>query len=97
MITLNEFVERFNRWLLVADNIGSVTLSNKDLGDLAEVIDYLVVEANKEIVRHGEWKSLPFGMRICSECNYLIGRKKRFSKPNYCPNCGAKMDRGKEE
>lgn len=43
-------------------------------------------------VKHGYWKKLPFGMRVCSECNYLIGRKKRFSKSNYCRNCGAKMD-----
>ena len=43
-------------------------------------------------VRHGVWVKLPFGMRICSECRYLQGKKKRFEKRNYCPNCGAKMD-----
>ena len=49
-------------------------------------------EADVVEVRHGEWEKFPFGMRICSECRYLQGKKKRFEKRNYCPNCGAKMD-----
>jgi rubrerythrin len=49
-------------------------------------------------VRHGEWliqkKQAPNGRRIlyeiktCSVCGKTHGRH----KPNYCPNCGAKMD-----
>ena len=34
-------------------------------------------------VRHGRWVE---GI-ACSEC-----RQVDLSKPNYCPNCGAKMD-----
>ena len=45
-------------------------------------------------VRYGRWKHLPSGMFYCSECRE-IHRKRRFL-PNYCHNCGAKMD-GKGE
>lgn len=40
-----------------------------------------------EPVRHGRWVE---GI-ACSEC-----RQVDLSKPNYCPNCGAKMDGGAE-
>ena len=36
-----------------------------------------------EPVRHGRWEH---GMR-CTQCGQID-----LSKPNYCPNCGAKMD-----
>ena len=61
-----------------------------DAVDIADEIDSIPT-ADVAEVRHGEWVKLPFGMRICSECRYLQGKKKRFEKRNYCPNCGAKM------
>lgn len=49
--------------------------------------------ADVETVRHGQLIRERVGistMAECSECGtHIIG------KPNYCPNCGAKMD-GKE-
>ena len=36
-----------------------------------------------EPVRHGRWEH---GMR-CTQCGQID-----LSKPNYCPNCGAKME-----
>lgn len=53
-----------------------------------------VIEA--EPVRHGRWVPVPSSDTVmgraytCSECE-----KMRFGsfKPNYCPNCGAKMDK----
>jgi len=41
-----------------------------------------------EIVRHGEWVN---GMQ-CSKCKQVD-----TTKPNYCPNCGARMDGGKKD
>ena len=47
-----------------------------------------------EPVRHGWWVDKMVRDWHCSEC----GKKARFDgycyddKPNYCPNCGAKMD-----
>ena len=59
-------------------------------------------------VKHGEWTGeadgyadgkLVYDVWYCSECNYCIdnGTDDPELLPNYCPNCGAKMDgRGKE-
>ena len=42
-------------------------------------------------VRHGKWVCLEaeIGFFACSECDHTILR----AKCNYCPNCGAKMDK----
>ena len=61
-----------------------------------EKIKYEVAE-----VRHGTWGGAqiigydgiyPAYGRLCSECGYMT----ELYKPNYCPNCGAKMDGEKE-
>lgn len=43
-------------------------------------------------VKPGQWVCLEaeIGYFACSECDHRILR----AKCNYCPNCGAKMDRG---
>lgn len=49
-----------------------------------------------EPIRYGRWIKgmLPtYGGWKCSLCN----RNMVLRKPNYCPNCGAKMDRGAEK
>lgn len=49
-----------------------------------------------EPVRHREWKKIQNFAR-CSECMHEINwGSKDFLSP-YCPNCGAKMDGGKEK
>lgn len=46
-----------------------------------------------EPVRHGRWIKYEHGSGIyCSECRHK--RRYRDMNDNYCPNCGAKMDRG---
>ena len=48
-------------------------------------------------VRHGRWgthSDRPDSL-ICSVCNYGFDMRKH-DPHNYCPNCGAKMDRGTE-
>ena len=47
--------------------------------------------ADVEEVKHGEWICLEaeIGFYCCSLCEHKILR----AKCNYCPNCGAKMDR----
>lgn len=77
--------------------------------DEEEVIDSLVEALNAlpsadvEPVRHGHWIRESVGsdnssegyfkisMAECSECGTCV-----MGKPNYCPNCGARMD-GEEE
>lgn len=52
--------------------------------------------AEVQPVKHGKWDGY-----ICSECNacadYFISGDFYFDeKPNFCPNCGARMDGDKK-
>ena len=48
-------------------------------------------------VRHGRWETAPcngvYDMR-CSACGFALGI--RFYSSDYCPNCGARMDKEDE-
>ena len=55
-------------------------------------------------VRHGKWTADEIlytqGMVVCSCCKteyyrddlYMVGNDAQGELPNYCPNCGARMD-----
>lgn len=53
-----------------------------------------------EPVRHGEWTEKKSGKGvfdyyfICSECHKNTPDKAFLIAPDFCPNCGAKMDGG---
>ena len=68
---------------------------------ILKAIDY-APSADAESVRHGHWeedvryRALPFGIgclihRKCSVCGTLVDQETK-----YCHNCGAKMDKKKE-
>lgn len=42
-----------------------------------------IADADVQPVRRGEWEHTC----VCSECGQID-----YSAPNYCPNCGAKME-----
>lgn len=57
-------------------------------------------------VRHGSWKIIEYEYFTCSECGYdfwngcdcTAEAKEKLTNgdyPNYCPQCGARMDRTK--
>ena len=54
-------------------------------------------------VVHGEWKDVmtepwcTFDECKCSVCGVVEYFNKGWKKFNYCPNCGAKMDGGKDD
>ena len=57
-------------------------------------------------VEHGRWKTINGkgcftggGNPLwgCSKCRHIIGAMLLPPKYNYCPNCGAKMDGGKDD
>lgn len=55
------------------------TISNQPAADVAPV-------------RRGHWKRDKENRPICSECAEEPYRNGDYNLPNYCPNCGAKME-----
>lgn len=84
--------------LIDADADNLIARINNNFGAVTRFIiksilkDAPTIEA--EPVRHGRWVDKMVRDWHCSEC----GKKARFDgycyddKPNYCPNCGARMD-----
>lgn len=68
---------------------------------LASVLNRAIACVEKQPVAdavpavHGRWVFLNDYQSECSECHkvYWVDHA---SEPNYCPNCGAKMDGGKD-
>lgn len=96
LIDANEFAKRLERMAKSAyPNL---------LPGLLEAIDYVkdFPSVDAEEVVHGRWLKLsPWNHNtqscICLNCDIIIYQKKAGvyigEKPNYCPNCGAKMDK----
>lgn len=67
---------------------------------LQDIRNAPVIEA--EFVRHGHWTEEKTGSGLfdyrfqCSECKGYTPDKAYTIAPDFCPNCGAKMDGGKE-
>lgn len=53
------------------------------------------VASVKQKPRKGKWISKPhvYGVSYCSECDFEL----KIDDTNYCPNCGAKMEKRLEE
>lgn len=55
-----------------------------------------------EPVKHGRWEIVYFDniptLAHCSRCDQMLRFTRENEKtPNYCPNCGAKMDGGEDD
>ena len=62
------------------------------IGEVLQAIYNGVMElptTDAEPVRHGKWIVTTEGVVKCSECK----RKFILLKENFCPNCGARMDK----
>ncbi len=79
----------------------------EQLDNVEKFCEHYTPTADVEEVRHGEWldysDKYDRGMDLrCSVCdkrasNFVGGTEDWWDscEPNYCPNCGAKMDGGK--
>ena len=76
-------------------------------GDSKDVIRNLVIcfllaspTVDAEPVRHGKWLCSDdiYETAVCSVCNFDTGEPYEYVKKswNFCPNCGAKMERKEE-
>ena len=78
---------------LMNDAPEQVGYSREDAADCIRYMDATDVAP----VRHGHWISKNHHgyewVFVCSNCDYVNGYPFN-DRPNYCPNCGAKMDRG---
>ena len=75
-------------------------ISHLDAIDIAEAIDDIPA-ADVAEVQHGYWYE-HHGITLCSRCQSMFDTDltmlqvpSTWEMPNYCPNCGAKMDGGK--
>lgn len=70
---------------------------NIPLGDVIDVV-YDIPAADVEEVKHGYWEEIKTGEKLydycfkCSNCNNETPPNSFVVSPDYCPNCGAKMD-----
>ena len=78
-----------NPYILIGILKGDVKiLKNKN------IIKYIPT-ADVQKVKHGEWVyHYRLKKFVCLECGYETKHKSDF---NYCPNCGAKMDKEREK
>lgn len=95
---LEENIEQID-WYHLARNGKMVKGATAENGWYKEQDIYSAIEEAPTIeakpVVHGRWISKnPHGYEwifVCSNCDYVDGYPFN-ERPNYCPNCGAKMD-----
>jgi hypothetical protein len=97
-----EYIERYNAMKICQQYSKHCFDTNDAKGqDVADKIEWDIIKlstADVVEVKHGywKWKEL-YGevgyMLVCSECEESEGACERY---DYCPNCGAKMDKKEE-
>lgn len=69
-----------------------------DYSGVAEAYDMAIEALEQEPVKHGEWveSKIPNELYVCSNCGgacWSYDYERTIVKSNFCPNCGAKMDK----
>lgn len=103
LIGRKEAIEAVKKYCKDAISAGRETLDQvDDVVELCRVIDALPAVVAVSVV-HGQWigeadgyadGELVYDVWNCSRCDYCIddGTDDPSLLPNYCPNCGAKMN-----
>lgn len=72
----------------------------EELETVAKYLVYLVANLPKiDPIKHGRWVKQYQGEYKCSECGDWWGTddEEEIRAFRFCPNCGARMDEGKEK
>lgn len=86
--------------LIDRDELMSVISEIKSVVEFDGPIEEVQVKGEKyEKVRHGRWQIEGYTVRAgkvysCTECGRISRHNGNYE---YCPNCGARMDRGSED
>ena len=101
-IEREKVIDEIDKWL---DSVGYVTVG-KGLTSYGELIGCLEDTPTADVVevRHGEWEFRNDGRygqtrcycSVCGKHSGIGGIRENQMKP-YCPNCGARMDGGRNE
>ena len=93
---MKEYIER----AAAMESIIGLTIVDPAVAQYANAVYYNLQNlhaADVVEVRHGRWETAPYNgvydMR-CSACGFAPGI--RFYSSDYCPNCGARMDKEAE-
>ena len=82
------------------DAIQSIIAHDLVGGDARGWAEYLLENtstADVAPVRHGRWTHITFNELTLTRCSKCGFQQSGLFEPNYCPNCGAKMDGGEDE
>lgn len=79
--------------LIDADAIKLTKGFFEEVDNVPKFYEWLHEQPTIDPVKHGKWIEYPIadGMNQCSVCGVL-----RFGDSNYCPNCGAEMERSED-
>lgn len=58
--------------------------------------EYITAQSTIDPVRRGKWLEEPNCWFRCSSCGEHYPSMRGYMNYNYCPNCGAKMERSEE-
>ena len=84
-----EYIKKEDIEQKIQDGLNNLVLGH----DAIEVLGMIYEMPNSDVapVRHGRW--LPFHSTAAGDIQYCSACEIGCTwKPNYCPNCGAKMD-----
>ena len=86
---MDEYIKKEDIEQKIQDGLNNLVLGHDAIEVLGMI--YEMPDADVAQVRHGRW--LPFHSTAAGDIQYCSACEIGCTwKPNYCPNCGAKMD-----
>ena len=95
-MTREEATQELDEWIKQMKDHGVPPYSAK-----YKALNMAIRALKEKPVKHGEWveSKIPNELYVCSNCGgacWSYDYERTIVKSNFCPNCGAKMDKEKE-